>query len=117
MNEELRLVRDALIEELRRSDILTVAARSLYSRFAQMTEAELAAAEGQQQPAAPGPDLPPAPPPRRRPTAADDDDEFGGSFMVRNAPAQPTIPGYRAAPPPEQQTPADLPRSLRHRRR
>jgi hypothetical protein len=114
MNEELRQVRDALIEELRRTDTLSVAAKSLYARFAAMSEAELAAAEEQQP--GPAPDQPPAPATRRR-TAADDDEEFSNSFMVRNRPAQPTIPGYREAPPPVQQTPMDLPRSMRDRRR
>jgi hypothetical protein len=113
MNEELRLVRDALIEELRRSEMLTVAARSLFNRYAQMTEAELAAAEDQ---AAPTPEPPPTPAGRRRPPT-DEEDEFNRSFMVRNTPAQPNIPGYRDAPPQPQQTPMDLPRSLRDRRR
>lgn len=117
MNEELRQVRDTLIEELRRSETLTVAARSLFNRYSAMSEAALAEVDAQ-----PGPDIPPVPPPatpaaRRRPTPADEDEEFGGSFMVRNTPAQPNIPGYREAPQSGPQQPADLPRSLRDRRR
>jgi hypothetical protein len=114
MNEELRQVRDTLIEELRRSETLTVAARALFARYAEMSEAVIDSE--------PGPDVPPVPPPppqpaaRRRPAAVDEDDEFGGSFMVRNTPAQPNIPGYREASQPGQ-TPVDLPRSLRDRRR
>lgn len=116
MNEELRQVRDTLIEELRRSETLTVAARALYARYAEMSEAAMGAPDGES-----GSDQPPVPPPstpapRRRPAAVDEDDEFGGSFMVRNTPAQPTIPGYREASQPGD-TPVDLPRSLRDRRR
>lgn len=114
MNEELRQVRDTLIEELRRTETLSVAARALFARYAEMSAAELGAPEDQ-----PGPDQPPVPPrpaAPRRPAAVDDDDEFGGSFMVRNTPAQPNIPGYRESSQPGQ-TPVDLPRSLRDRRR
>ena len=113
MNEELRQVRDALIEELRRSDTLTVAARSLFNRYAQMSDAELDAVP---EPAPEQPPAPPTPAARRRPTSADEEEEFGRSFMVRNTPAQPTIPGYRDAPP-QQEPPRDLPRSMRDRRR
>lgn len=117
MNEELRQVRDTLIEELRRTETLSVAARALFARYAEMSAAELGAPEDQ-----PGPDQPPVPPrpapaaPRRR-SPVDEDEEFGGSFMVRNTPAQPNIPGYRATPQPGPTAPADLPRSLRDRRR
>ena len=116
MNEELRQVRDTLIEELRRSETLNVAARALFARYAEMSEAAMAAAENQPAPAQPPVPPPPQPAARRRPATVDEDEEFGGSFMVRNAPAQPTIPGYRETPQPEQ-PPADLPRSLRYRRR
>jgi hypothetical protein len=103
VSEELRRVRDTLIEELRRSETLTVAGRALFARYAAMCEAQAG-------PAAP-PAAEPGPPPRPdRPAPAEDDEEFGGSFMVRPTPAQSNIPGYRDAPP-------DLPRSLRHRRR
>ena len=114
MSEELRLVRDTLVEELRRSDTLTIAGRALFARYAAMSEAETGAAPGE-----PEPDPAPVPPPpaaRRRPEPVDDEEEFGGSFMVRTNPSQPTIPGYREAPPAEP-APVDLPRSLRHRRR
>lgn len=100
--EELRRVRDTLIEELRRSETLTVASRALFARYAAMCEAESGAA-------APPPE--PEPPARpQRPARAEDDDEFGGSFMVRPTSSQSNIPGYREAP-------SDLPRSLRDRRR
>jgi hypothetical protein len=116
MSEELRLVRDTLIEELRRSDTLTIAGRALFARYAAMSEAETGAAPDEPEPD-PAPVQPPPPPAaRRRPEPVDDEDEFGGSFMVRTNPSQPTIPGYREAPPAEP-APADLPRSLRHRRR
>lgn len=110
MNEELRQVRDTLIEELCRSETLTVAGRALFARYAAMSEEAAGVAEPEPDPAQPPPT--PAPATRRRPTAAEEDDEFGGSFMVRSNPSQPTIPGYRETPPP-----ADLPRSLRERRR
>jgi hypothetical protein len=100
MSEELRRVRDTLIEELRRSETLTVAGRALYARYAAMCEADV--------PEAPAPQQQPEPAPRRQP-AVDDDEEFGGSFMVRNK-TPPNIPGYR-------DTPTDLPRSIRDRRR
>ena len=118
MSEELRLVRDTLIEELRRSDTLTIAGRALFARYAAMSEAETSADPGEPEPG-PAPEQPPPPPSpaaRRRPEPVDDDEEFGGSFMVRTNPSQPTIPGYREAPPAEP-APVDLPRSLRHRRR
>lgn len=96
MTEELRRVRDTLIEELRRSETLTVAGRALYARYAAMCDAETGAA---------------APPPRpARPAPVEDDEEFGGSFMVRPTPAQSSIPGYHETPP-------DVPRSIRDRRR
>jgi hypothetical protein len=116
MNEELRQVRDTLIEELRRSDTLTVAGRALFARYASMSEAVTGAVALPEAAADPGPAQPPAPPApaaRRRYAQADEDDEFGGSFMVRSNPSQPTIPGYREAPP----TTPDLPRSMRDRRR
>jgi hypothetical protein len=112
MNEELRQVRDTLIEELRRSETLTIAGRALFARYAAMSEEEAAGVAAEPGPAPAPPPPPPAPATRRRPTAAEEDDEFGGSFMVRSNPSQPTIPGYRETPPP-----ADLPRSLRDRRR
>jgi hypothetical protein len=110
MSEELRQVRDTLIEELRRSETLTVASRALFARYAAMSEEATAAQPG------PVPAPPPPPPARRRPAPVEEDDEFGGSFMVRNNPSPPAVPGYREAPA-EPQAPADLPRSLRHRRR
>jgi hypothetical protein len=120
MSEELRLVRDTLIEELRRSDTLTIAGRALFARYTAMSEAETGTVAGEPEPEQPGPapvpPSPPAPAARRRPEPVDDDEEFGGSFMVRTNPSQPTIPGYREAPPAEP-APVDLPRSLRHRRR
>ncbi len=111
MSEELRQVRDTLIEELRRSDTLTVAGRALFARFAAMSDAATGAEEVP-------PDQPPEPPPpaRRRPATVDEEEEFGGSFMVRTNPAQPTIPGYRETSQPGE-TPVDLPRSMRDRRR
>lgn len=107
-NEELRLVRDTLIEELRRSDTLTVAGRALFARYAEMSDAATGVV-----PEEPEPDHTPAQPPhpaaRRRLEPVEEEDEFGGSFMVRsNAP--PNIPGYR-------DTSTDLPRSMRERRR
>ncbi|TDV40729.1 hypothetical protein [Actinophytocola oryzae] len=109
-SEELRQVRDTLIEELRRSETLTVAGRALFARYAAMSDAATGAV---------APEAAPGPPPvaRRRPEPVEEEDEFGGSFMVRNNPSQPNIPGYRETPPPEQPSPVDLPRSLRHRRR
>lgn len=102
MSDELRRVRDTLIEELRRSETLTVAGKALYARYAAMCEAESGAA---------------APPPQAqeparpvRPAAVEEDEDFGGSFMVRPTSAQSNIPGYR-------DTPSELPRSLRDRRR
>jgi len=107
MSEELRRVRDTLIEELRKTETLTVAGRALYARYAAMCEGG--------QPDAP-PDAPatdaPAPPPapaRSQRAPVEEDEEFGGSFMVRSA-TQPNIPGYR-------ENPTDLPRSIRDRRR
>lgn len=115
MSEELRLVRDTLVEELRRSDTLTVAGRALFARYAAMSDAETGATPDE--PGAPAPAAQPPPPQaRRRPEPVEEDDEFGGSFMVRTNPSGPTIPGYREAPPAEP-APTDLPRSLRHRRR
>lgn len=116
-NEELRQVRDTLIEALRASDILTLEGRALFRRYeAKSNEAMAAAAAG---PAIPGPDPqpglgePPVPATRRRTGADEEDEEFGGSFMVRNNPSPPTIPGYRDTPP----TTPELPRSMRDRRR
>ncbi|MGB3443002.1 MAG: hypothetical protein WBA97_30035 [Actinophytocola sp.] len=109
MSEELRTVRDTLIEELRRSDTLTVAGRALFARYSAMCEAAAGAA------ATPPPANEPAPPPRPvRRTAAEEEEEFGSSFMVRPTAAQSKIPGYRETPA---DPPADLPRSLRERRR
>ncbi|MFL6120266.1 hypothetical protein [Actinophytocola sp.] len=108
MNEELRQVRDTLIEELRRSDTLTVAGRALFARYAAMSDAATGAVPQQE--------TRPAPPTRRRPEPVDEEEDFGGSFMVRTNPSQPTIPGYREAPP-AAPTPMDLPRSMRDRRR
>lgn len=116
MNEELRQVRDTLIEELRRSDTLTVAGRALFARYAAMSEAvtgNIALPEAAPGPGPAQPPAPPAPATRRRVAPAEEDDEFGGSFMVRSNPSQPPVPGYRDAPPP----PTDLPRSMRERRR
>lgn len=110
MSEELRLVRDTLIEELRRSDVLTIAGRALFARYAAMSEAA-----SEDAPNEPAPTPPPPPAARRRPEPVDDDEEFGGSFMVRTSPSQPNIPGYRETPATEP-TP-DLPRSMRDRRR
>ena len=95
MSEELRRVRDTLIEELRRSDTLTVAGRALFARYSAMCEA--------------GSAPPPAPEPVR-PASVEDEEDFGGSFMVRPTPSSSNIPGYRETPP-------DVPRSLRARRR
>lgn len=93
MSEELRRVRDTLIEELRRSDTLTVAGKALYARYAAMCE---------------GATVPePARPPR--PAPAEEEEDFGGSFMVRPTSSS-NAAGHREAP-------ADLPRSLRDRRR
>lgn len=103
MSEELRRVRDTLIEELRRSEVLTVAGRALFARYAAMSDAESGVEAPAQEPAP----VPPARPPRAAPV--DEDEEFPGSFMVRsNTP--PNIPGYRDTPP-------DIPRSIRDRRR
>jgi hypothetical protein len=94
MSEETRRVRDTLIEELRRSETLTVAGKALFARYSAMCEAESA----------------PAPEPARpAPVSVSDDEEFGGSFMVRPTSSS-NVPGYREAPP-------DAPRSLRDRRR
>jgi hypothetical protein len=93
MSEETRRVRDTLIEELRRSETLTVASKALFARYAAMCEAESA----------------PAPEPAR-PAPAEDEEEFGGSFMVRPNSSSSNVPGYRETPP-------DAPRSLRDRRR
>ena len=116
-NEELRQVRDTLIEALRASDILTLEGRALFRRYeAKSNEAMAAAAAG---PAIPGPEPRPGPVPtpdpvtRRRAAADDEEEDFGGSFMVRNAPSQPAVPGYREMPPVD----PDLPRSMRDRRR
>jgi hypothetical protein len=104
MSEELRRVRDTLIEELRRSDTLTVAGRALYARYAAMSEAQSGVAP-------PGTEhAPPPPATRPRPAPAEEDDEFGGSFMIRSTSSQPNIPGYYDTPP-------DVPRSIRDRRR
>jgi hypothetical protein len=136
MSEELRQVRDTLIEALRRSDTLTVEGRALFRRYAAMSEAltgtapvggpvqagpvagpvqagPMPAGPVAARPAVPG--MPPAqaaPAVRRRPEP-EEDDEFGGSFMVRPNAPQPAPPSH----PPAQQPPADLPRSLRERRR
>ena len=123
MSEELRQVRDTLIEALRRSDMLTLEGRALFRRYAALSEAAAAAAAEvpgpvQVGPVAPppvAPAAPPAPAVRRR-QPAEEEDEFGGSFMVRNA-SSPTTPGYRETPSQQPQQPADLPRSMRHRRR
>ena len=108
MSDELRRVRDTLIEELRKSETLTVAGRALYARYAAMSQA----ASGAEAPpaAAPAPEPPPRP---QRPAQPDDDEEFGGSFMVRPTSSNPSYPGYRDTSPPQ----SDLPRSLRDRRR
>lgn len=110
MSDELRRVRDTLIEELRKSETLTVAGRALYARYAAMSEAANGAAG-----APPAPEPAPEPPPparQQRPARAEDDEEFGGSFMVRPTSSNPGYPGYREAAPQ-----SDLPRSLRDRRR
>lgn len=110
MSDELRRVRDTLIEELRKSETLTVAGRALYARYAAMSQA----ATGAEAPPAAAPAPEPPPPARpQRPAPADDDEEFGGSFMVRPTSSNPSYPGYRDASPPQ----SDLPRSLRDRRR
>jgi hypothetical protein len=119
--EELRQVRDTLIEALRRSDTLTLEGRALFRRYAAMSEA-LTGTAPVAGPAQPDPvAAPPAPPAvpatkaapaRRRSGSPEEDDEFGGSFMVRSNPSQ--SPPYRDAPTPQ---PADLPRSMRDRRR
>jgi hypothetical protein len=103
MSEELRRVRDTLIEELRRSDVLTVAGRALFARYAAMSDAESGVEAPAQEPAPASP----ARPPRAAPV--DEDEEFPGSFMVRSS-TPPNIPGYRDTPP-------DIPRSIRDRRR
>lgn len=90
MTEELRRVRDTLIEELRRSETLTVAGKALYARYAAMCEAAAAPAQPASAP-------------------VEQDEEFGGSFMVRPTSSS-NAPGYRETPP-------DVPRSLRDRRR
>ena len=108
MSEELRRVRDTLIEELRRSDTLTVAGRALFARYAALCDAASGVPDTAGE-AAPAPEQPVAPP-RRRADPVDEEEEFGGSFMVRSNTPQPTIPGYR-------DTQSDLPRSLRDRRR
>jgi hypothetical protein len=97
MSEELRSVRDTLIEELRRSETLTVAGRALFDRYAELSEAATGTAPTQQAF-------------RPRPEPVEEEDDFGGPFMVRSNPTQPNIPGYR-------DTPTELPRSLRDRRR
>lgn len=117
MSEELRQVRDTLIEALRRSDTLTLEGRALFRRYAAMSEAATGTATVQAgpmsgQPAAPAVPAAPAAPARRRPEP-EEDEEFGGSFMVRSNAPQPAPPSQ----PPAHQPPADLPRSLRHRRR
>ncbi len=106
MSEELRRVRDTLIEELRKSETLTVAGRALFNRYAALCEAASGAAPA----AAPEPPPPPARPQRAEPV--DEEEEFGGSFMVRPTASHSNFPGYREAPPQ-----SDLPRSLRDRRR
>jgi hypothetical protein len=102
-NEELRRVRDTLIEELRKSETLTVASRALYARYSAMCEGPAPAAAPEPEPEAP------AAPARQYRAPVEEDEEFGGSFMVRSS-TQPNIPGYR-------DTPTDVPRSLRDRRR
>jgi hypothetical protein len=122
MSEELRRVRDTLVEELRRSEVLTVAGRALFARYAAMSDAEAgvvpeADPAGVPGPAAPGPGTPgpaasgpaaPARPGRQDPV--EEEEDFGGSFMVRSNSPQPNIPGYR-------ETPSEVPRSIRYRRR
>ena len=108
MSEELRRVRDTLIEELRKSETLTVAGRALFARYSAMCEAAAGTAPAPQDPA-PAPE--PARPHRPGPVE-EDDEEFGGSFMVRPTTSHSNFPGYREAPPQ-----SDLPRSLRDRRR
>jgi hypothetical protein len=110
MSEELRRVRDTLIEELRKSETLTVASRALFARYSAMCEAAAGTAPPEAEPAPEPPPTPAGRPQRRAP--AEDDEEFGGSFMVRPTSSNPAYPGYREAAP---QT--DLPRSLRDRRR
>ena len=119
MSEELRQVRDTLIEALRRSDTLTLEGRALFRRYAAMSEAAtgavpvagpVEAGPGPAGPAVPGVPATKAAPARRRPEP-DEDEEFGGSFMVRSNPPPPPTP----APAP--QPPAELPRSMRTRRR
>jgi hypothetical protein len=109
MTEELRRVRDTLIEELRKSETLTVASRALFNRYAALCEAAAGAAP-------PAPDVAPEPPPPARPQrpapVEEEDEEFGGSFMVRPTATHSNFPGYREGP-----TQPELPRSLRDRRR
>lgn len=93
-SDELRRVRDTLIEELRRSDTLTVAGKALYARYAAMCEGA----------AVPEPARP------ARSVPVEEEEDFGGSFMVRPTSSSSNVPGYREAP-------SDLPRSLRDRRR
>jgi hypothetical protein len=104
MSDELRRVRDTLIEELRRSEGLTVAGRALFARYAAMSDAEAGVTAPAAEP------VPPAPAARPRPEPVDEDEEFGGSFMIRSTTTQPNIPGYYETPP-------DVPRSIRDRRR
>ncbi len=108
MSEERRRVRDTLIEELRKTETLTVAGRALYARYAAMCEG----GQPDAPPEEPVPDAPAPPPPapaRAQRVPVEEDEEFSGSFMVRSN-AQPNIPGYR-------ETPSELPRSIRDRRR
>jgi hypothetical protein len=111
MSEELRQVRDTLIEALRRTEILTIEGRALFARYAAMSEAAMGTAEvagpaGPAQPASPVQPVAAS----RRPARVDEDEEYGGSFMVRSNNPQPNVPGYR-------ETPNELPRSVRDRRR
>ena len=132
--EELRQVRDTLIEALRRTDLLTLEGRALFRRYAAMSEAEAAAAGGaevaapvqtrplssqpgvQAVPADPAVQAVPAAPAVRRRPPAEEEDEFGDSFMVRSNPSTPTIPGYRETPS-QPAPPVVPPRSMRDRRR
>jgi hypothetical protein len=93
-SDELRRVRDTLIEELRRSDTLTVAGKALYARYAAMCEGGAV----------------PEPARLARPVPVEEEEDFGGSFMVRPTSSSSNVPGYHEAP-------SDLPRSLRDRRR
>jgi hypothetical protein len=116
MEEELRQIRDTLIEALRRSETLTIEGRALFARYAAKSEEvmgnALVTGPAGTQPGPAQPATPAQPAVRSRPPVpASEDEEFGGSFMVRpTTPQQPNVPGYR-------ETPNELPRSLRDRRR